>query len=140
MTISSVPWRIPVREAYFQESRVALRMKHPYEEQARVYRKDATQERKICDVEIEIVTFVIDGNVKLTIPPDRQKKIKVRSRSVALCRVFDLEFNGIHLTQVILKLWVVNGQNVIDVPVCEIEPRRQLFFPVESKNCINSVS
>ena len=33
----------------------------------------ATQERKICDVEIEIVTFVIDGSVKLTVPPDRQK-------------------------------------------------------------------
>ena len=33
----------------------------------------ATQERKICDVEIEIVTFVINGNVKLTVPTDRQK-------------------------------------------------------------------
>ena len=33
----------------------------------------ATQERKICDVEIEIVTFVINGSVRLTVPPDRQK-------------------------------------------------------------------
>ena len=33
----------------------------------------ATQERKICDVEIEIVTFVINGSVKLTVSPDRQK-------------------------------------------------------------------
>ena len=33
----------------------------------------ATQERKICDVEIEIVTFVINGSVKLTDTPDRQK-------------------------------------------------------------------
>ena len=33
----------------------------------------ATQERKIYDVEIEIVTFVINGSVKLTVPPDRQK-------------------------------------------------------------------
>ena len=33
----------------------------------------ATQERKICDVEIEIVMFVINGSVKLTVPPDRQK-------------------------------------------------------------------
>ena len=33
----------------------------------------ATQERKICDVEIEIVTFVLNGSVKLTVPPDRQK-------------------------------------------------------------------
>ena len=33
----------------------------------------ATQERKICDVAIEIVTFVINGSVKLTVHPDRQK-------------------------------------------------------------------
>ena len=33
----------------------------------------ATQERKICDVEIEIVTFVINGSVKLAVPLDRQK-------------------------------------------------------------------
>ena len=79
----------------------------------------ATQERKIRDVEIEIVTFVINGSVKLTVPPDRQKYMQVRSRSVAFGRVFDLEFNGIHLAQVILKLWVVYGQNIIDVPVCK---------------------
>ena len=36
----------------------------------------ATPERKICDVEIEIITFVINGRVKLTVPPDRQKQIK----------------------------------------------------------------
>ena len=83
----------------------------------------ATQERKICDVEIEIVTFVINGSVKLTVPPDRQKYVQVRSRSDALCRVFDLEFNLIHLAQVILKLWVVYGQNIIDVPVCEIRQK-----------------
>ena len=33
----------------------------------------ATQERKNRDVEIEIVMFVINGSVKLTAPPDRQK-------------------------------------------------------------------
>ena len=27
-----------------------------------------TQERKVCDVEIEIISFVVDGSVKLTIP------------------------------------------------------------------------
>ena len=68
----------------------------------------STQERNVCDMEVEL---------------------QVRSRSVALCRVFDLEFNGIHLAQVILKLWVVYGQNIIDVPECEIEPRRLLFPP-----------
>ena len=44
-----------------------------------------------------------------------------RNRSVALCRVFDLKFNGIQLAKVILKLWVVNGRNIVDVPVCEID-------------------
>ena len=42
----------------------------------------ATQERKLCDVEIEIVTFVINGSVRFTVPPDRLKYIQVRSRSV----------------------------------------------------------
>ena len=32
----------------------------------------ATQERKICDMETDIVTFVINGSMKLTVPPDRQ--------------------------------------------------------------------
>ena len=33
----------------------------------------ATQERKICDMEIEIVMFVINGNMKLNIPPNREE-------------------------------------------------------------------
>ena len=33
----------------------------------------ATKERKIVDMEIENVTFVINRIVKLTVPPDRQK-------------------------------------------------------------------
>ena len=31
-----------------------------------------TQERKVCDVEIEIISFVVNGSVKLSIPPERQ--------------------------------------------------------------------
>ena len=77
---------------------------------------------KVCDMEIEIVTFVVNGSVKLTIPPEgQQDKIHVRSRIVALCHIFDLKFNRIHLTQVVLKIWVVYGQNIMDVTVCEIE-------------------
>ena len=26
----------------------------------------------VCDVEIEIISFVVDGSVELTIPPNRQ--------------------------------------------------------------------
>ena len=36
MTISSVHWRIPVREAFWKFC-VSLKIKHPYEEQARAY-------------------------------------------------------------------------------------------------------
>ena len=32
-----------------------------------------TKEQKVCDVEIEIVGFVINGSVNFTIPPDQQK-------------------------------------------------------------------
>ena len=78
-------------------------------------------------MEIETVTFFINGSVKLIFPFDLQKFIKVISRSVPFCRVFDLKFNGIHLSQIILKFWVVCRQNIIDVPVCEIEPKCQLF-------------
>ena len=30
----------------------------------------ATQERKICNIEIAIVTFVVKGSAKLTVPTD----------------------------------------------------------------------
>ena len=37
----------------------------------------ATQERKICGVEIEIVTFIINGSVKLTVPPSRSTEVNL---------------------------------------------------------------
>ena len=42
-------------------------------------------------MEIEIVTFVVKGSMKLTVPTDWQEQIQVGSRSVALRRVFDLK-------------------------------------------------
>ena len=83
----------------------------------------ATQERKVCNMEIEIVTFLVKGSVKLTVPTDWWEQIQVGSRSVALRRVFDLKQRGIHLTEIILKVWVINGQNVVNVSICEIELR-----------------
>ena len=41
----------------------------------------------VCDVEIGVISFVVNGSVTLTIPPYRHKKIKVRSRSNAVCGV-----------------------------------------------------
>ena len=83
----------------------------------------ATQERKVRNMEIEIVTFVVKGSAKLTVPTDWQGQIQVGSRSVALRRVFDLKLRRIHLTEIILKVWVMNGQNVVDVSICEVELR-----------------
>ena len=76
--------------------------------------------RKVCNMEIEIVTFVVKGSTKLPVPTDRQEQIKVGSRSVALRRVFDLKLRGMHMTEIILKVWVFNGQNVVDVSICEV--------------------
>ena len=72
----------------------------------------ATQERKVCNMEIEIVTFVVKGSAKLTFPTDWQWQIHVESRRVALRRVFDLKHRGIHvhLTEITLKL--SNSQSV----------------------------
>ena len=49
----------------------------------------ATQERKVCNMENEIVTFVVKGSAKLTVPTDWQEQIQVGSRSVALRRVYE---------------------------------------------------
>ena len=57
-------------------------------------------------MKVEIVTFVVKGSAQLIVPPDRQEKIKVGSRGVALSRVFDLKVSGIHLTKIIIKIWV----------------------------------
>ena len=32
-----------------------------------------TQERKVCDVDIEMISFIVNGSVKLTFPPNRHK-------------------------------------------------------------------
>ena len=45
-------------------------------------------------MEIEIVTFVVKGSAKLTVPTDLQEQIQVGSRRVALRRVFDLKLGG----------------------------------------------
>ena len=71
-------------------------------------------------MEIEIVTLDVKGNAKLTIPTDRQEQIQVKSRSVALRRVFDLKLRRIHLTEIILKVWVIYGLYVIDVCLVDL--------------------
>ena len=53
-------------------------------------------------MENEIVTFVINGSVKLTVQIGVNPGKK--HLSVALCSVFDLKFNRTHLTHVIPQL------------------------------------
>ena len=69
------------------ESRMTLRIKHSHEEQFRAYSISCeiktfigrlrwhifftTRELKVCVMEIEILTFVISGSVRLTVPPYR---------------------------------------------------------------------
>ena len=92
MTITSVSLRIPAREAYLKrrpQNKISTRGASPtisYKLRNKnvigVRSWDiANQERKICDVEIEIVTFVIYGSVKLSVSPDRPKKQKCCSLS-----------------------------------------------------------
>ena len=60
--------------------------------------------------------------------PSRSKEVNTgKKERVALCRLLLIsKFNGIHLTQVLFKHWVLYEQNIIDIPVCEIEPRCRL--------------
>ena len=53
--------------------------------------------------------------------------IQVGSRSVALSRVFDLKVRGIHLTEIMFIVRVINGQYVIGVSICEVELRCNPF-------------
>ena len=57
------------------------------------------------------------------LPADWQEQIQVGSRSIALRRVFDLKLRGVHLTEIILKVWVINGKKVVDVSINEVELR-----------------
>ena len=68
----------------------------------------ATQERKVGDMKVKIVTLVITGSAQLTVHPDRQELIQVGCRGVALRRVFYLKFSGICLTEIILKIWIID--------------------------------
>ena len=93
--------------------RISFEIKMPYAGEAGIL----ILEQNICDMEIEIVAFVINWRFRST------EVMNVITRSVAFCCVIDLMFNGIHLAQVILKLRAVYGQNIVDVPVCEIKPK-----------------
>ena len=64
--------------------------------------------KKVCDIEVAIVTFVVKGSVQLTVPPDIQENIQVGSRCVAFNRVVYLKLSGIHLTKIIIKISIID--------------------------------
>ena len=78
---SNFPWHIPDREAYIK---VALPSELNFHKRNRpcifneLQRNIATQERKVLDMEIEMVMFVVNGKC------NRQELIQVGSRNDAL--------------------------------------------------------
>ena len=78
-------------------------------------------------MEIGIVTSVVKGSAKLIVLPNQHEQIQVRSRSVAVIHVVDPKLSGLHLTEMILKVRIINVQDAIDVSICEVELRCQTF-------------
>ena len=84
MTISSVPPGIRVGVAYWKSRRLQNKtfmrgsspsVSYKLRDKNTIGRRRwniTTQERKICDMEIVIISFVVDETVKFTIPPNRQ--------------------------------------------------------------------
>ena len=64
---------------------------------------------------------------------------EVGSRGVALRRVFNLKLSRIHMTKIIIKIWVIEWEYVT-IYMYELNWDANFFFPVESKDCMNSAS
>ena len=85
-------------------------------------------------MEIEIGTFGHRWECEVDLLLDRQTEIQVRGRSVALCRVFGLNFNRIHLTQVNLVLWfLIDKHPRYACMYVKLYQDTNCFYPVESK-------
>ena len=57
-------------------------------------------------MEFEIVMFVVKGSALLTLPIDRSRSKP--EADVLLSVVTFLKLSGIHLTKIILKIWIIN--------------------------------
>ena len=73
-----------------------------------------------------------DGNLL----SDRQEYINVRSKDAFLCCVIDQNFNGIHLAEVILKLWVYMDKTSQMYLYWQLNQDTHCLIAVESKDCI----
>ena len=92
----------------------------------------ATQKRKVCNMEIEIAMLVVKGSAKLTVPTDLTG---TNPRSDGLCRVFDPKLRRIHLTEIILKVWVINDNTSSMYLYVKLNWDANRFLPAESKDC-----
>ena len=82
-------------------------------------------------MEIEIISVCRKWKCEVDYSSRSTGQITCIYISEALCGVFDLKFNRIHLSQIIFEVWVVYGQLIIDLPVSEIEQR--YCFPLRAK-------
>ena len=112
----------------------------------------ATKERKLCDMEVEIVTFVVKGSAQLTVPPNRQEYIQVGSRGSNSVGTGAFVIGLSQIPSFFLLLWVVafissssgyiwprkssTSALLMDVWIFEVE-LRCCFFRVESKGGMN---
>ena len=78
-------------------------------------------------MEIKIVTLCRKGKCEVDRPFRLTGVNPSRKQKCCSPCVFDLKFRGIHLTEIIFKVRVINGQHVIDVSICKIELRCQPF-------------
>ena len=90
-------------------------------------------------MEIEIIKLVVEGSAKLTVPTNLTGANPSRKQKITLRRVFDIKLGWIHMDKIVLKVWVINGLNVVNVSICEVE-LRGCFLLAESKDYMNTAS
>ena len=57
-----------------------------------------------------------------------------------LCCCSGVKSKGIHLTEIIIKLWVINGQNFVDVSIFEVELRYWMHLRLGSNKIKHNFS
>ena len=121
---------LQIAPMYFKtqkEQALAYRVRHEIKKAIGGRRGNiSTKEQKCCNMNFGILSFVVKRNVKFTIPPNQQEKTHVRSRIVALWRFFNIKFNRNRITEVVLKVWIICGHYIIDVPVKHYDIKRFL--------------
>ena len=102
------------------------------------YSGKTTQERKKSNVEIEMISFVINWIVKLTIPQSTVVNLVKKQKWCSLwCPWSQVQQDT---SWSLFEFQVVYGQYIIDVSVVRLKRDAKCFFPTESKYCMKSAS